>query len=233
MPQVEITSPGIHAGDPTPPPQFAQGQKYTVTAVYSNIPQDPEGPVVDWVPIKDVWTYPTGVVKGYGKFLTQNSDPDGPHTTFVSVADEAENTKVEVQGFTTDDVDKLHVSADHFIPSFYFGPNTRGDQTISVTTTFVKHVNGNNTNEQATASDSVTINVVEPTGTIEILETGVAGISGIQSNGNYLLQFDKDRERPPLPNLVEAPKPGIKWRTHVDPPLTRDGTSFGGVFMSL
>lgn len=231
-PVVTIVSPGLHAYETTLPPQYVQGQRYDVSAAYNSYPNQTDGPQIEWRPLKDVWTYPTGVVKGYGSFQKMNGDPDGPYTVFVSPPTDAPNTIVDLQDFTPDDLDKDRQQAgDHFIDHFFFGPVSIGDVSLNVTTTFGKFIDGVDTGLRANAGDGVVLNIVQPQGTMEILEVGTAGL-GPAGSTPLNLQFDKDRVRPVAPNPIEALHPGVKWRVHVDPPLKREGTSFGGDFMT-
>ena len=113
--------------------------------------------------VKVNWSWPTSVVKGYGKWHTVNpgdlgGDPDGPYEVFDGDPDNSENTDVKVLNFTQDDLEQDYSPGDHFDSSFYWGASSVGDLPVSVTATFDKIVNGVSQGTVA-VSDSVVINV--------------------------------------------------------------------------
>ena len=192
---VRIASPGKHGDDghpsPVDPPDVIQGMAYTVAID----PAEPDSTEVgvEWRLQNETWVYPEVAVKGYGIFTRidpsmPGGDPDGPYTRFVSQPSSAPNTKVEWQGFEPDDTeydssqsedidgDGL-AETDHFIGTFYWGPEAEGLQTISVSVLWVKYLNNNPTLETINDSDSVTVNVLKPTGTIVELHEGTSGVS--------------------------------------------------------
>ncbi len=127
------------------------------------------------------WSFPSGAVKGYGTFQTKNDDPTGSYTIFTSDPTSASNTKVEVQGFSSDDLKSLEGSGipDHHTDSFYWGPEATGNQTVSISAI----VEDTTTHARMTLNDSATNNVVQPQGKIEAA-LGRAGLSTGTANYN-------------------------------------------------
>lgn len=247
-PRIRITSLGAHAGDPTTP-SVLQGMGYPATFTTS-VPDDllnPEGNpdvIQGYRVVSYTWTFPQGAVKGFGTFSTGNpvNDPDGDYTTFVSGPTDAAAKVVKAETtFTTDDLDHIYAqdndadnTRDHTINQFYFGPESTGIVTVSITMVWNKIVN-DEVDGQVTATDTVSLNVFRPDGSITINSFGTAGVSpGL----NYLstsqrLGIDVDTRIVPDPanpggRISEGPQ-GISWTAMVTADSVFRNGSFGVV----
>ncbi len=182
------------------------------------------------------WTFPTGALKGYGAFVTKTySGVSG--TYFAGDPTDAANTKVESQGFTADDLN-TGTNDPFSVNSLYFGPESTGNLVISVSA----NVQNTTTLATMTLGDSVTVNVVKPTGSIDLNQGsatnptgsnpipgssppqyypafGTAGVSTYTPPTPQRLQFDA--------NSVAGGPHGIDWVANVNPTATGIATVSG------
>ncbi len=221
-----------HDTSDTPVPTAVQGSPWSASLFLA------QPSSTSWQILSYTWTFPSGAIKGYGTFQTNTDDPDGPYTVFAGNPTSASNTKVEVQGFSSDDLTNRQGAGindpDHY-DSFYWGPEAQGLQTISVSA-FCKE---GNTGATATETDSATVNVIRPTGSI-ILNTGAnpnpsgsyypafgqTGVSPVGLNSQQWLQLDANAIRN-NDATVSGPH-GIDWLAFVYP--SAQGVMISGQF---
>lgn len=252
LPTVRITSRGKNDDDATatPPPDVLQGMGYTLqfSGLTPQAPENPGGgpPAFEYRIEKYGATYPTGVVKGYGYFAAISGDPDGPHTVFAGGPTGATNPfddpnrYVRVDSvFTADDRDigfrqrdAQGQLVDRFIDTFYWGPESEGPKSVSVKAYFRKFEGGVDKGV-VTATDTVTLNVLKPTGSITRVHLGTAGLSPAQTDGSRWLALDKGIDQSTTGNnaitLYDRDPIGIRWAASVQLPRNRTEGAFGVV----
>ncbi len=243
-PKARISSPGLHNDEVGPIPEVIQGMRYDAAftvLVGATDPNVPGETGTQYEVVSYTWTFPSGAVKGYGSFnylLEQDTttssgnfyavfashptDTDGQGASIARANPDAE--------FDVDDLEKRYdevqpngfPATDHVIETFYWGPEVApGEQQVSVSVTLRKIVNGVNQGT-ITVGDSVKLNVNRPTGNIQILEFGEAGVTGANVSTDYQwLQFDVNTTQP----LTANSPVGIQWKATVNPTL-----NFGGKF---
>lgn len=229
-----------HLGDANPVQTVIEGMSW------SGLPVPTGADANNFEIVSYKWTFPTGVVKWYGAFKTiqptdQTNDPDmtGDSTGAYDVPNgdmtSAPNIMVQVEGFNADDLEKVNIGlnnqavvGDHVFKKFYWTPGVAdGNQDVTVTAV-IRPKNDNDVTHRFSLTDTETLNVVRPQGTITQNRFGVAGVSVKQSDGFQWLQLDKDAAHPlpaAIQDLINLPKVGIDWTATVTVPA-----NFGGGF---
>jgi len=230
LPAIRIMSSGSHPNDtnPGPIPTVIEGQRYTVAQKFI-VPDPYTVPATNdkisyGVAGKLVYTYPTSAIKGYGVF--DNNALSGSTNKFTGPPTDALNTKVQVGTFTPQDQTEDHANGDFsFIDTFYWGPAASGPQKITLTAYFFKYVNGVRQPVQVSATDSVQVDVLRPTGNIN----AVMGQPGLQGNaipsygldtGSLYYPDRKSRLRDEMISGVSNSVYGIVFNATVSPTAT-------------
>jgi hypothetical protein len=120
-----------------------------------------------------IWSYPSTAVKGYGRFTTT---PNGTER-YSGVPTDPENTSIKVSSFTPGDqsFSPYYGGNANFINTFYWGPAAQGIQSVRVVANFNVYINDILQPQQYTARDSVQIDVLRPTGNINVTTFGSPG----------------------------------------------------------
>lgn len=232
-PTVTISGPGRHPGSTAIPPRVTQGSSFMADYSWTQPTSSGGGRIVTYTPIKQVWTYPSGTVKGYGGFEERAGDPDGNYWAFVSQPDNTpEATQVEMRTMTADDaeLDQSQLG-DHMVNRVFWGPEVEAFKTIVVDVTFQKYIN-NQPSGTVTASDRVTYDVVRPRGALTVNRQGTAGVSAKNSNGNQYMEIDRSVPSPgalAIQNGIPSHPVGIDWTATMNP-YAADGQLYYGSF---
>ncbi len=216
---------GKQTNDPptTPIPDVMQGSEWFGQPIL-------QGPSANsYTILKYTWTFPGGAVKGYGTFGVQTTAGVSWYV-FTGDPTNAENTTVQTMGFTADDLTNDStpgVSDPDYTNLFYFGPTSTGNQTITCTAT----IQDNTTMATSSLTDSATVNVVIPVGSIALDPTQNSklaggffpafGTTGVDPSGTEL-QFDAKY------NSGASSPHGIDWMSSVN--TTASGVSVAGQF---
>lgn len=203
----------------------------------------------EYTAVNFTWTYPTGAVKGYGIFKQFQERPGaadpgnywlftgpptdtGDATPGGSIA-MSDHEPIDANlKYTADDLSyQSNLAAngqnaevnDHVINQFYWGPDAVGQQTVTVNATFI---NTQAPFDKVTGGDTVTVNVIRPTGSIYNVKQGQAGVSATDGFKNQYLSLDKTTPRDISGNAIGLPV-GIEWNATVDTPTVKapDGTN--------
>ena len=191
---------GRHPGDNQPVPVVIQGSHFVGFPLLQSPGADPN----DYQLVNYTWTFPTGAVKGYGTFgqWQETAGPNGGSTYTVFTGGPTMESAQDPENFPFDGDDLNYTSpgTDHAVDSFYWGPKSSGNLDISITATFVKIVNGQQA-DSFTGSDTVTFNVLKPTGNIRGLKFGTAGLSTMADEfGQVWIGLDQNSQVIPKTN---------------------------------
>ena len=226
VPTIKITSRGSHTGDGTTITDI-EGMKYTVGQSVS-FPAGNDTNATKYSLVSINWTYPTSSVKGYGRFSP--IPPRNPSGTvkFIGDPDAARDTTVTFQTFTDGDQSKslLPGGSANFIDSFYWGPTAQGLQTISVTAIFNVIVNGVKQAQQFSTGDNVQVNVLRPSGSINVTTFGTPGNGG---KLNQLPRMGLDKNTVAENKVIKNGVLGIQYTANITAASTNGLGAFSTV----
>ena len=236
---LNISGYGRHPGTSGPPPIVLQGSPW------SGMPRLQGGSAAEYSIVDYTWTFPDGALKGYGTYKPNISSDVFSHVAWLTFAGDpttAQKTPVSAQGFTPDDLNHNMapgVNDPDWVDKFYFGPQCIGNQIVTCTATALQNATG----DTVQVADSVTLNVVRPTGSLELNPDapeitrdgpmpgqrtpvyppfGTTGVSPYvkaeppSSQRLQRLQFDGN-----YTNYMTLPTPvGIAWKAFINPTAT-------------